>query len=185
MGVRKGGGTMQNSRGSLVQKSGVSIALPEMNRTIPKVMHKDKERLYDEALKLKANNNTVRDENLRLRTRVKVLENELHRKERLLEEFSLQPVEGKDGKPKSDIHLTGALKRQVKELRAEASMKQEEIQKLRRNLKATRLNEYEIELKMFADECTRLRHMLEGALRNKDPLTDPVELARIEEHFQH
>ena len=102
---------MQNSRGSLVQKSGVSILLPEMNRTIPKIMHKDKERLYDEALKLKANNNSVRDENLRLRTRVKVLENELHRKERLLEEFSLPVEGGKDGKTKNETHLTGALKR--------------------------------------------------------------------------
>ena len=39
-------------------------------------------------MKLKVNNNAVRDENLRLKTRLKVLENELQKKDRLLDEFS-------------------------------------------------------------------------------------------------
>lgn len=171
-----------------MHKTGGVLALPEMNRTIPKIFHQDKERLYDEAMKLKVNNNAVRDENLRLKTRLKVLENELQKKDRLLDEFSYQPQENvvgtKDGKGKSETHLTNALKRQVKELKMEVAAKDEENQKLRRNIKATKLHEFEVEMKMYVDECTRLRHMLEEVVRSKDPLADPEELANIEEHFQ-
>ena len=92
-------------------------------------------------------------------------------------------VSAKDGKGKSETHLTNALKRQVKELKMEVAAKDEENQKLRKNIKATKLHEFEVEMKMYVDECTRLRHMLEEVVRSKDPLADPEELANIEEHF--
>jgi hypothetical protein len=62
--------------------------------------------------------------------------------------------------------------------------REEEIAKLKKNIKSTKLNEVELEMKMYVDECTRLRHLLEEVIKSKDPLSDPEELANIEEHFQ-
>ena len=45
------------------------------------------------------------------------------------------------------------------------------------------MNEMEVEMKIYVDECTRLRHLLEEVLKTKDPLSDPAELANIETHF--
>jgi hypothetical protein len=42
----------------------------------------------------------------------------------------------------------------------------------------------EVELKMFMDECARLRHQLEEVIRSKDTFADPQELKIIEEKFQ-
>ena len=36
--------------------------------------------------------------------------------------------------------------------------KSDEIEALKRNLKSTKITEIEIEMKMYMDECTRLRH---------------------------
>ena len=44
--------------------------------------------------------------------------------------------------------------------------------------------EMEMELKTYADECVRLRHTLEKVMESKDPLSDPNEIAQIEEQFQ-
>ena len=39
-------------------------------------------------------------------------------------------------------------------------------------------------MKLYVDECTRLKHMLEEVMRSKDPFTDPTQVLRIEEQFQ-
>jgi hypothetical protein len=36
-------------------------------------------------------------------------------------------------------------------------------------------------MKMYIDECTRLRHMLEEVIKNKDPLSDPDNLATVQQ----
>ncbi len=59
----------------------------------------------------------------------------------------------------------GALKKQVKEMKQENREKEEEIGSLRRNIKTTKILEMEIEIKMYADECTRLKHMLEEVMK--------------------
>lgn len=39
-------------------------------------------------------------------------------------------------------------------------------------------------MKMYIDECTRLRHQLEEVIKSKDTFADPEELKIIEEKFQ-
>lgn len=46
------------------------------------------------------------------------------------------------------------------------------------------MNELDIELRSYMDECLRLRHLLEDTVKSKDPLTDPDQLSKIEEQFQ-
>lgn len=78
-------------------------------------------------------------------------------------------------------HITQTLKVQVKELRSELKKKEEETTKIKRSLKATNIQELEVEMKLYVDEWTRLRHMLEESYKNS---MDPAEMARLQEQFQ-
>lgn len=48
---------------------------------------KEKESLYEEAIKLKIQSNSYKEENVKLKTKIKILENEMARKEKTLEDF--------------------------------------------------------------------------------------------------
>jgi hypothetical protein len=48
---------------------------------------RDKEQLQEEAIKLKITANSVRDENTKLKTKIKMMENELSKKEKQMEEI--------------------------------------------------------------------------------------------------
>lgn len=62
-------------------------------------------------------------------------------------------------------------------------IKQEEVEQLKRNIKSTKIAEIEVEMKMYLDECTRLRFSLEEVIKSKDTFADPEELKVIEEKF--
>ena len=49
------------------------------------------------------------------------------------------------------------LKRKIKELNNENLKKVEEIEALKKNIKSTQLQEIEVEIKVYIDECSRLR----------------------------
>jgi len=51
-------------------------------------------------------------------------------------------------------------------------------------LKSTKLAEIEVEMKLYMDECARLRGQLEEVIRSKDTFADPQEVRVIEERFQ-
>lgn len=48
---------------------------------------KEKEQLYDETIKMKVLNNQLKDESVKLKTKIKILENELGRKEKTIEDL--------------------------------------------------------------------------------------------------
>ena len=86
-------------------------------------------------------------------------------------------------KLKLESHLTLNLKRKIKELQNENQLKKDEIEGLKRNIKSTKISEIEVEMKMYMDECTRLRHQLEEVIKSKDTFADPEELKIIEDKF--
>lgn len=49
--------------------------------------NKEKEHLYEEAIKLKIQANQHKEENVKLKTKIKILENEMNKKEKSLEDF--------------------------------------------------------------------------------------------------
>jgi len=51
-------------------------------------------------------------------------------------------------------HMATALKRQVRDLKHELSDKDNELTNLKKTLKNTKLHEFEIEMKLYVDECT-------------------------------
>ena len=76
------------------------------------------------------------------------------------------------------------LKRKIKELQTEKQRGDEERNALERNIRSTRLTEIEVEVKLYMEECARLRHQLEEVIKSKDTFADPQELKIIEEKFQ-
>jgi len=48
---------------------------------------REKEQLYEEAIKLKMQTNNYREENLKLKTKIKILENEVAKKEKAIEDI--------------------------------------------------------------------------------------------------
>lgn len=63
-------------------------------------------------------------------------------------------------------------------------MKNEETEAYKRNIKSTKITEIEVELKIYMDECTRMRRQLEDVIKSKDTFADPEELRAIEDKFQ-
>lgn len=124
----------------------------------------DKERLYEEHLALKVNNNELRDENMKQKTRINALEKEVMRYGELLEGQSGD----KFAHPAS--HLVSSLKQSVKDLKSELKQRDEEIAEFKKNIKTTRTAELEVELQAYIDECTRLRHHLEEVLSRQTEL---------------
>lgn len=69
-------------------------------------------------------------------------------------------------------------------MQAELSAMAEENDKLKRNIRNTRVSEQEIEAKTYANECIRLRTTLEEVIKSKDTFADPQELQIIEAKFR-
>jgi hypothetical protein len=61
-------------------------------------------------------------------------------------------------KMKLEGHLSMNLKRKIREMQTIIAARADEVEALKRNIKSTKITEIEIEMKMYIDECTRLRH---------------------------
>ena len=53
----------------------------------PKVIHQERERLYDDVMKQRVTSNNLHAENVRLRTRMQMVETELNRKEKVIDDL--------------------------------------------------------------------------------------------------
>jgi Ca2+-binding EF-hand superfamily protein len=128
----------------------------------PRSVQVDKERLFEENLSLKMLNNHLQQENTRLKTKLNQLDRELGRRDDFTDDTRTEARGGQKS------HLVANLKQNVKELRQELTLKEEEMAVLRQNLKSTKLGELEVEIQVYVDECTRLRHHLEEMLRQRE-----------------
>lgn len=112
---------------------------------------------------LKIENNSLKAEYTKIKTRISQIEKDNARKNELIKELS-----NKEKSPTHiNIRLVGSLKQTIKELKSEIKNKDEELQKLRKNIKITKINELEVEIKTFTDECIRLRQGMEDLIRKK------------------
>ena len=132
---------------------------------------------------------------MKLKTKVKILENEMSRKERALEEFiqqsqmiqnaqknahlnggSLAPLVQTAQRYQAETYLIMSLKKQLKEQKAEIHRKDEELAETRKNIKNTKFLEMGQEIGVYRDELARLRLLLEKAYQGDE------ELASTEDH---
>jgi hypothetical protein len=56
----------------------------------PRVIHQEREKLYDDALKQKMTANYLKEDNLKLKTKIHILEGELSKKEKLVDDLLMQ-----------------------------------------------------------------------------------------------
>ena len=63
----------------------------EATKLRPKVVNQEREILYENVLKQKLHNNAIRDENIKLKTRVAMLEVEMKQRERVIDELLVKP----------------------------------------------------------------------------------------------
>ena len=56
----------------------------------PRIINQDRERLYDDAMKQKITANYLKDENMKLKTKVHIIEGELSKKEKLIDDLLMQ-----------------------------------------------------------------------------------------------
>lgn len=151
----------------------------EVSKLRPRVVQQERERLYDDVMKQRITTNNLKDDNTKLRTKIQMLETELLKKDRVIDDLILaqESMGGKYGMPrvshKPDSHLVINLKRKIKDMQSEIQSKRDENEALKRNIRNTRMSESEIELKMYMEECARMRLQLEEVIRSKDTFADP------------
>ena len=114
-----------------------------MSKFRPRVVNQERERLYDDVMRQRITANVVRDENTRLRTKLQMADNEITRKDRLIDDLILQQENlGGNMKRKFNIrvesHLEINLKRKVRDLQNELQSSKDENDSLKRNIRATR-----------------------------------------------
>jgi hypothetical protein len=85
---------------------------------------------------------------------------------------------------KNETHLVINLKRKIRDINNEKQAMLAEIDVLRRNIRSTKLQELEVEIRVYIDECARLRNQLEEVIKSKDTFADPNELKMIEQKFK-
>ena len=137
--------------------------------------------------------NNLKDENTRLKTRLQMIENTLQRKDKLIDDL-IQAQEANYGMPNNkrsvpsgkgeQTHLILNLKKKIRDLISEKQVINEDVERLKRNIRSTKLTEVEAEVKIYMEECARLRHQLEEVIKSKDTFADPQEIKMIEEKFQ-
>lgn len=84
---------------------------------------------------------------------------------------------------KAENHLSSAMKKHIREVKQEIMMKDEEISRLKKNIRITKFNELEMEIKTYMEECTRLRGLAKDVIQSKDPLMDPQQKLQIDKRF--
>ena len=100
-----------------------------------------------------------------MKTRLQVLENEITKRDKLGEKLKSHS-NGPSQQQIASMTLCNALKKQVKELKEGMRTKDEELAKLRKDMKSTKILELENEVKIYHEECLRMRHILEETVRS-------------------
>jgi chromosome segregation ATPase len=134
-----------------------------LSRLKPTLIAIDKERLYEDNMALKLALNGLQSENVKIKTRITQLEKEVSKKDDIIEELSAN--EKSPGH--KYIHLVNNLKQTIKEGKIEIKAKDEEILKLKRNIKSSKNMELEIQIQSYEEECKRLSVNLAEALNKQ------------------
>jgi len=148
------------------------------------ILH-DKEQLYDESIKLKDQLHKVQTENMQFKTKMQQYEKEIVRKNKEINEIYDQfqsQMPSRLLRAKNESHLITVLKKQLKDLKTEKKERDDEMLAFKKKTKITKLQEMEVEMKMYIDECTRLRHLLEEVIQQNGALGQE-DMNAIEQKF--
>lgn len=112
-----------NGGTQIVPLSAKSVAMEaEIVKLRPRVVQQERERLYDDVMKQRMATNNLKDENTKLRTRLHMTENELTRKDKMIDELLQLQQDAQNGNLKfgrggktDSHHLVVNLKRKVRD----------------------------------------------------------------------
>ncbi|CAG9326359.1 unnamed protein product [Blepharisma stoltei] len=134
------------------------------SKTKNKAINLEIEKLYEENQSLKQAVNSLSDENLRLKTRL--AQNQRSADKRVNENSFIS-----HNRDKSSSHLIENLKQSISEMKQELENKEKIIIELKKNMKTTKMNELTEELKIFKEECTRIRGLYDAVNKEKIELS--------------
>ena len=125
-------------------------------------IYQDKEKLFDDTLKLNQNLAALVSENNKLKSMSDNLENELDQKNIIIENLieSIQSSNFMNNR-KDNSHLAIELKRQIKLSNSESREKDEKLESIIRNIKYTKILEFESYIYALKDENLRLNNKIE------------------------
>lgn len=175
----RNGGLTGSNRSSCGPRN-ESLALSHDRREFQSTVN-DREKLSHDVVQLKKSANLAKEENVRLKTRIRQFEDELEKKDKYVGELlaKVEAIEGaastqKNTRGHPETRLEMALRKQVRTIKLEKAKAEEELRTLKKGVKSTKLKELTAEIKTYADECARLRAKLEEASR-KGPDTEDLE----------
>lgn len=158
-----------------------------ISKSIPRNIMQDKEQLYEESLSLKKSMNALRTENTKLKTQLLKSEQELVKKDKEIKALLFHLNTPKQillkKQPKSNTHLILNLKKRITEVQKENKVLKKALAGFKKSLKTTRAQELENEIKNYAEECIRLRNMLER-ISSEKPYTSLEGVKRMENEMK-
>jgi hypothetical protein len=118
-----------------------------LDKSKSKKSYISREEMMERLHYFQSTSNHLSEENIRLKTRIKFLEKD--------------SIKSETDSEKS--HLVSNLRLQIKDQQKIIENKEVEIAELKKNSRATKMQEIDVEMKMYIDECTRLQRLLQEA----------------------
>lgn len=166
-------GLLRNRSKLTVQEDNYTL----LTKLKPRVVKAEKERLYEDILALKQENNQLREENVRLKTKLSTLDRELGRFE-----DTIYDLKGQRSPAVKKTQALVSLKQGIRELKQNLEDKDREISELKKNIKSTKVTELEAEVQAYVDECVRLRRHFEEKERQLEQQLHKQELTEQVKH---
>jgi hypothetical protein len=128
----------------------------------------EKEKLYDECIKLKSNLNNLNKELAHLKSEVFKKDLEINKKNKMIQDFLFQNEIYSNNINNEKIivkmrenNLVANLKKVHKELKKELTDKENELENIKKKMKNTKINEMQIELKLNQDMINNMSNKME------------------------
>ena len=132
----------------------------------------DREKLVQENIRLKTQLNKLETEKMNHKREITNLENEINKKDKIIETMinDTQSNTNSDNNKASEMHLVLNVKRQYKELKKAYEKNQQELNYTKKNIKYTKINEMNLENKIFDEQINKLKNLYEHSLEQKQSL---------------
>jgi hypothetical protein len=137
---------------NLIYRQNSRFAIIRSLNKIPKKIPKDKEALYEENISLKATINLLKEAIGKLETKIQFM----HESNKRAETADVSQRNYK------------LLKQKIKDLEVKLNEKEDEAIELKKNIKISRVNELELEVKAYKEECIRLRYHLQDFIEGNN-----------------
>ena len=136
----------------------------------------DREKLVQENIRLKTQLNKLENEKINHKREITNLENEIIKKDKIIETMinDTQSNINSDNNKASEMHLVLNVKRQYKELKKAYEKNQQELNSAKKNIKFTKINELNMENKIYDEQIDKLKNLYEHSLEQKQSLQKNV-----------